>query len=98
VVDGKFPLIFFHFSGLKEIEPNVFLGSNISYLGPFSTMVRNDIYGPYIAGLKRIRQEIGDIPADASIAEPLSLTERLVARIRLKAGRWAGHYVRPTSG
>lgn len=98
VVDGKFPLIFFHFSGLKEIEPNVFLGSNISYLGPFSTMVRNDIYGPYIAHLKQIQQEIGDIPGEASIAEPLSFTERLLARIRLKAGRWAGHYVRSTSG
>ena len=104
VVDGKFPLIFFHFAGLKEIEPNVFLGSNISYLGPFSAMVRNDIYGPYVAHLKQIREEIGGIPAttsptpEHSIGGPPSLTNRLLARIRLKASRWAGHYVRSPSG
>jgi hypothetical protein len=104
VVDGKFPLIFFHFSGLKEIEPNVFLGSNISYLGPFSAMVRNDIYRPYVTRLKRIREEIGGIPAttspapEGSIAAPSSLTTRLLALMRLKAGKWAGHYVSAPSG
>lgn len=104
VVDGKFPLIFFHFSGLKEIEPNVFLGSNISYLGPFSAMVRDDIYGPYVAHLKRIRREIGGIPAttspapEGSLAAPPSPTSRLLTLMRLKAGKWAGHYVRSPPG
>lgn len=104
VVDGKFPLIFFHFAGLKEIEPNVFLGSNISYLGPFSALVRNDIYRPYVAHLKQIQDEIGGIPATTSTAaehpsgEPPSLKDRLLALVRLKAGRWAGHYVRLPSG
>lgn len=104
VVDGKFPLIFFHFAGLKEIEPNVFLGSNISYLGPFSALVRNDIYRPYVAHLKQIQDEIGGIPATTSTAAehpsggPPSLKDRLLALVRLKAGRWAGHYVRLPSG
>ena len=80
------------------------LGSNISYLGPLSAMVRNDIYRPYVAHLKQIRDEIGGIPAttfpvpEHSIGGPPSLTNRLLARIRLEASRWAGHYVRTPSG
>jgi hypothetical protein len=97
VVDTKFPLIFFHFSGLKEAEPDVFLCSRISYLGPFSETVRKLIYEPYIVLLKQIQKEIGGIRADATpkLAEDVdpSLMQRLLAPMVRTIAKWAGHYV-----
>lgn len=100
-VDATFPLIFFHFSGLKETEPDVFLGSHLSYLGPFSETVRRGLYEPYVTLLKRIRAEIGGLPTDPSPAlagEPAegtpSLKQRLSTTMLRTAARWAGHYVR----
>lgn len=100
VVGAGSPLIFFHFSGLKETAPDVFLGSHISYLGPFSRTVRTDIYIPYVALLKKIRAEIGGIPAEPSPVQaeeasfgPPSLWRRLIAPAFRLAARWAGHYI-----
>ncbi|MBL6613750.1 MAG: hypothetical protein ISP45_07065 [Reyranella sp.] len=95
VVDGKFPLIFFHYSGLREKEPNLYLCSNLSYLGPFSRTVRAGIYEPYIRLLERIRSELGELPPDPSpVWEDSPPTRRrvLAPAIRI-AHRWAGHYV-----
>ena len=95
VIDGKFPLIFVHYSGLTETEPNVYLCSNVSYLGPFSRTVRSGLYEPYIALLKRIRAELGDLPAD-SVGEVRGTPprrRRVLAPLLRLAGRWAGHYI-----
>lgn len=96
LVDG-FPLIFFHFSGVKEQEPGHFLCSHISYLGPFTKAVRQSLYLPYIARLERIRQEIGGLPPDPapslSIVLPPTTRERLLAPLIRTVARWAGHYV-----
>lgn len=96
VVDGAFPLIFFHYSGLREVEPNLYHCSNVSYLGPFSRTVRSGIYEPYIASLEQIRRELGDIPPDASPVweDYPPLRRRLLAPAIRLAGRLAGHYVR----
>lgn len=97
VVDGGFPLIFCHFSGVKELESGVFLCSHISYLGPFSRTVRRGLYEPYIALLGQIREEIGGLPRDPapglSIVLPPTARERLMAPLIRAAARWAGHYV-----
>ncbi|CAN5918354.1 hypothetical protein BH11PSE3_BH11PSE3_24040 [soil metagenome] len=96
-VDANVPLIFFHFSGLREVEPGVFLCSRPSYLGPFSKVVRSGLYATYVALLLKMRKEIGGIPTDPS--PPLSvevrpsLTERVTAPTVRMASRWAGHYV-----
>lgn len=100
VVDGQFPLIFFHFSGLREVEPDLYLCSNVSYLGPFSKTVRTGLYAPYIRRLEQIRRELGDIPPDPSpvwIDYPPPRRRMLAPVIRL-AGRLAGHYVRRDPG
>lgn len=103
-VAARFPLIFFHFSGLKEIAPNLFLGSHISYLGPFSRTVRDGLYEPYVALLQRIREEFGGLPAEPSpvLAEeagfgPPTAMRRLLAPVLRTVARWAGHYVGPAS-
>lgn len=97
LVDGRLPLIFFHFSGVKELEPGLFLCSHISYLGPFTRTVRQGLYLPYIALLERIRQEIGGLPRDPapclSVVLPPTARERLLAPAIRTAARWAGHYI-----
>jgi len=99
MVDGGFPLIFAHFSGVREAGRDIFLCSHLSYLGPFSETVRTGLYKPYLAELKRIREEIGGIPADPApllvddSAPERSVWHRLSAHGRQLAARWAGHYI-----
>lgn len=97
-IDGDFPLIFFHFSGVRETEPGVFLCSRPSYLAPFSATVRTGLYEPYVALLLKLREEIGGIPTDPSpplsVDVPPSLRQRLAAPMLRLGARWAGHYVR----
>ncbi len=104
-IAAGFPLIFFHFSGLREIAPDVFLGSHISYLAPFSKTVRSGLYEPYVALLKQIREEIGGIPTDPSpvLSEesnfgPPSPVRRLFEPMLRMVARWAGHYVGEARG
>jgi len=96
VVGSGFSLIFFHFSGLKEMSPGVWLGSLPSYLGPFSSVVRTDLYEPYIGLLGDIRKELGGLPADPppvlSVSVPPRLWRRLLAPLIRRGHRWAGHY------
>lgn len=96
VVGNGFSLIFFHFSGLKEMSPGVWLGSLPSYLGPFSSVVRTDLYEPYIGLLGDIRKELGGLPADPppvlSVSVPPRFWRRLLAPLIRRGHRWAGHY------
>jgi hypothetical protein len=96
-IDGDFPLIFFHFSGVKELRPGLFLCSHPSYLGPFSRTVRQGLYLPYIALLGRTRRAIGGLPPDPapslSIVLPPTFRERLLAPVIRVAARWSGHYI-----
>ena len=95
LVDDAHPLIFFHFSGLREAEPNLYLCSNVSYLAPFSRIVRELVYKPYIALLRQIREEIGGLPQEDTPdlgGSPPAHRARLAPLLRL-AGRWMGHYI-----
>lgn len=96
VVGDGFRLIFFHFSGLKEIRPHVWLGSLPSYLGPFSSFVRREIFQPYIGLLGRIRDEQGGLPADPPpeliVYVPPRRWRRVLGPLIRGAHRWAGHY------
>lgn len=95
VVDGSYPLIFFHYSQVIETAPNLFLCSNVSYLGPFSRQVRERLYKPYLALLKRITAEIGGLPQEATPdlrGSPPARRYRIALLLRL-AGRWMGHYI-----
>lgn len=95
IVDRSWPLIFFHFSQLKETRPNIYLCSNVSYLGPFSRAVRNEVYRPYIAELTRIREELGGLPQEDSPdlrGSPPALRARLALVLSI-AALLMGHYV-----
>ncbi len=92
VVDREFPLIFVHYSGVRETAPNVYLCSNVSYLGPFSETVRNGLYRPYVMLLKQIRREIGDIPKDPDLHDVIGWRRQWAPVLRM-VGRWAGHYI-----
>ncbi len=95
VVDGKVPLIFFHYSQVREESPNLYLCSNVSYLAPFSLTVRNHLYKPYLRLLKQIRGELGGLPEEDTddLRGGLPL-RRLRVIWLLRAAGWAmGHYV-----
>src|SRR5471030_356952 len=94
-VDSSFPLIFVHFSGVREAGPNVWLCSNLSYLGPFSRTVRNELYRPYLRLLKSIRTELGGLPEEPTPdlrGSPPARRYRMRWLLRM-AGWLAGHYV-----
>lgn len=96
VVDGGHPLIFFHYSGLTRLDADLYLCSNVSYLGPFTPTVRRRLYAPYLGELERIRRELGlpdEVEPDER-GEP-RLRRRLLAPVLRLAGRLAGHYVTP---
>ena len=46
VVDGGFPLIFVHYSGVSKAGRGFYQCSNVSYLGPFPRLVRKGLYAP----------------------------------------------------
>ena len=94
-VDGRFPLIFVHYSGIREAQPNLFLCSNVSYLAPFSRTVRNELYRPYLRLLRSIREELGGLPDENTYdlrgSPPLRRVR--VAWLLCTAGWMAGHYI-----
>jgi hypothetical protein len=49
-VDGRFPLLFFHFFGVKR-SGRYYFNSHRLYHAPFSKLVRQRIYEPYVAAL-----------------------------------------------
>jgi glycosyltransferase involved in cell wall biosynthesis len=99
-VDGKWPLIFFHFQGFREVEPSLFLINHIAYQAPLSRVVRDELYAPYAGILREISEAVGGI----SNATPLlnrgaadrSLKQRyfeLRVKILRLAARLLKHYV-----
>jgi hypothetical protein len=96
LVDGQFPLIFFHYSGLREGGDGQWLCSNVSYLAPFSRFVREQLYVPYLAQLGEMRAALGGLPEEDTpnlMGSPPARRHRIAPLLRL-AGRLAGHYVR----
>lgn len=69
LVDGKYPLIFFHFHGLKR-EQDTYFVNHLTYLERFPAFVRENLYTPYIQTLTRIRGEVQKVPAIAASEEP----------------------------
>jgi hypothetical protein len=58
-VDGSWPLVFYHFQGLKEIAPRVYLANHLPYFAPFPRVVRDELYMPYLRLVNRIEEEFG---------------------------------------
>jgi glycosyltransferase involved in cell wall biosynthesis len=104
VVDGDWPLIFFHFQGFREIEPGLFLINHLAYQAPLSDAIRDEIYAPYATLLAQLGKEV----AAGQSAPPLlargqaspTLKQRYF-ELRVKAlqlaARMMGHYVSNTA-
>jgi hypothetical protein len=96
VVDGRHPLVFFHYSGVVENPGGEWSCSNISYLGPFPRLVREELYRPYIARILEIRAAIGGLPEEETVrigGSPPARRARIMPLLRL-AGRLMGHHLR----
>jgi hypothetical protein len=57
-IDGRWPLIFFHFQGLRRDLRYFFFNSHRSYSAPFSSAVRRYIYKPYVDELLAIEEKV----------------------------------------
>jgi glycosyltransferase involved in cell wall biosynthesis len=60
MVDDVWPLIFFHFHGLRQAGERVYIPGHFRYRAPFGRLVRKRLYKPYIQNLEEITAEIGD--------------------------------------
>jgi hypothetical protein len=79
-IDGRYPLLFFHFYGVKRVGRHYFNGHRL-YRAPFSSLVRQRIYEPYVAEL-----------ADSERAVALFREERPSETIRKPAVASRGDY------
>jgi hypothetical protein len=57
-IDGAWPLIFFHFQGLRRDLGYFFFNSHRSYSAPFQSAVRRYIYKPYVDELLAIEEQV----------------------------------------
>lgn len=88
LVDGKVPLIFFHFHGLKRLGRFAYRAAHRPYRAPFRGVVRREIYLPYIAELAAIARQTdryGTGPAQLLVRHAIigeSMPRRLKSRVR----------------
>lgn len=61
-IDGKSPLIFFHFQGLRKDLGFFFFNSHRRYRAPFPAAVRRYIYKPYVDELLTIDEKLAALP------------------------------------
>lgn len=57
VLDGRLPLLFFHFHGLRRSGKRMYIPGHFRYKAPFSRLVRESLYKPYIRELEDIALE-----------------------------------------
>jgi hypothetical protein len=70
LIDSTYPLIFFHFQGFKREMSCFIFNSHRLYRAPFSKIVRDHIYKPYVDELLAIERTIG-VVVDVAKAQPL---------------------------
>lgn len=75
VIDSRYPLVFFHFQGLKREMGYFIFNSHRLYRAPFSKVVREYIYRPYVDELLAIEQEVGPMP---DVTEVVALQRKKV--------------------
>jgi glycosyltransferase involved in cell wall biosynthesis len=60
MVDDEWPLIFFHFHGLRQTGERVYIPGHFRYRAPFGRLVRKRLYKPYIQNLEEIAAQFAD--------------------------------------
>jgi hypothetical protein len=87
MVDAICPLIFFHFQGLRKGVGYFIFNSHRQYRSPFSKVVRNHVYRPYIDELLAIERAIDPI-LQVSAAKPhrrsavIDVRQYLISKVR----------------
>jgi hypothetical protein len=61
LIDADYPLVFFHFQGLRKALRWFIFNSHRVYRAPFSSVVRDHIYKPYVDELLAIEQTVDPI-------------------------------------
>jgi len=79
-VDDVWPLIFFHFHGLRQAGERVYIPGHFRYRAPFGRLVRKRLYKPYIQNLEEIASETADYLAPQ--------TQVLARYTSGRGGRW----------
>lgn len=86
-IDGKWPLIFFHFQGLRKDLRFFIFNSHRRYRAPFSRLVRQHIYKPYVDELLAIEESIAAV-LEVEPAKPhrrsasLELKQAMIGAVR----------------
>lgn len=57
IVDETWPLIFFHFHGLRRVGRRTYIPGHFRYRAPFGGLIRTALYRPYIDRLEAIGEE-----------------------------------------
>jgi glycosyltransferase involved in cell wall biosynthesis len=57
LVDDEWPLIFFHFHGLRRVGRRIYIPGHFRYRAPFGRLIRVRLYRPYIQHLEAIGEE-----------------------------------------
>lgn len=57
MVDRKWPLIFFHFHGLRRVGRRIYIPGHFRYGAPFDRLIRGGLYRPYIRHMEAIDEE-----------------------------------------
>jgi hypothetical protein len=84
LIDAVHPLIFFHFQGLRKGLRWFIFNSHRIYRAPFSGIVREHIYKPYVDELLAIEKAVGPI-LDVSEAKPQRRSAAMDVRQVLKS-------------
>jgi YHS domain-containing protein len=89
LIDGAIPLIFFHFQGLRKAWGCFVFNSHRVHRAPFTALIRDHVYRPYI-------DELVAIEATADLAEAVSVRphDRLTApNVRVSMRNAARNFV-----
>ena len=87
-VNHVWPLIFFHFHGLRQSGERVYIPGHFRYRAPFGRLVRTRLYKPYIQNLEEISAETADyLPSQTQVLARYAsgrtdAWERLAAYVR----------------
>ena len=66
LVDGRYPLLFFHFHGVKHVG-RYYFNSHRVFHAPFPELMRQRIYQPYVAALVAAGSETTPYLSDEQI-------------------------------
>jgi hypothetical protein len=94
LVEGRYPLLFFHFQGVKHVG-RYYFNSHRLFHAPFPNLVRQRIYQPYIVALAAAELEAGPHLEDEEIntirtpavGRSLDHVLNLIRNVRVKAFR-----------